>query len=127
MSKYVVQTAIYIWQLPQHLLGLILLLFSAAQFGRTYSTSKVYFTRFRFGISLGRYIIVFHGMGENTIKHEFGHSKQSQYLGPLYLILVGIPSFFMSMLTLLHILKPELYYKRWPENWADSLGGVKRT
>ncbi len=65
-------------------------------------------------------------MGKNTIKHEFGHSKQSLYLGPLYLLLVGIPSFLMSMLTILHILRPDRYYKRWPENWANSLGEVKR-
>lgn len=116
----------YIWQLPQHVLGLAVIFFSAAQYSREYHSSKVYLTRHTLGISLGKYIIVFQESGETTIRHEYGHSKQSLYLGPAYLIVIGIPSFTMNLLSALHILDAKRYYSRWPENWADRLGGVSR-
>lgn len=43
----------------------------------------------RSGITLGNYIIV------NNIKHlrhELGHTRQSKILGPLYLLVIGLPS-----------------------------------
>lgn len=116
----------YIWELPQHLLGLLVILFSSAVHDQNYGSAKVYHTTKMFGVSLGQYIIVYALVDEDTILHEYGHSKQSLYLGPLYLLLVGIPSFTMNLLTQLHVLSDERYYKRWPENWADTLGGVKR-
>lgn len=29
---------------------------------------------------------------EKTIKHEYGHQLQSYILGPLYLLIIGLPS-----------------------------------
>lgn len=43
-------------------------------------------------MSLGNYIFVDTMSSQKSIQHEFGHSKQSDILGPLYLIVVGIPS-----------------------------------
>jgi hypothetical protein len=57
--------------------------------------------------------------------HEYGHYKQSLILGPLYII-IAIIIFSMHILTKLKILKIEKYYKRWPEQWADKLGWVRR-
>lgn len=61
-----------------------------------------------------------------TTLHEYGHSRQSLYLGPLYFIVIGIPSLFFNILTRLKILPHNTYYTRFPENWADQLGGVRR-
>lgn len=69
-----------------------------------------------------RYPVVYH----QTSKHEYGHIRQSRMLGPLYLIVVGLPSITFASLTALRILKSKDYYKRYPENWADRLGGVDR-
>ena len=116
----------YIWELPQNLLGLLVILFSHAAYDHNYESSKVYHTSKMFGVSLGKYIIVYALVDKETIQHEYGHSKQSLYLGPLYLIIIGIPSFTMNLLTRMGVLSNERYYKRWPENWADQLEGVKR-
>ena len=116
----------YIWQLPQHVLGLAVIFFSRAYYSREYHSSKVYLTQHAFGVSLGRYIIVFQEAEESSIRHEYGHSKQSLYLGPLYLVVIGVPSLSMNILSTLNILSPQRYYRRWPENWADRLGGVSR-
>ena len=116
----------YIWQLPQHLLGLAVIFFSGAQYGINYHSSKVYRTRYPIGVSLGTYIIVFQEAEETTLKHEYGHSKQSLYLGPFYLLIIGLPSLVMNILSTLNVLDAQRYYTRWPENWADHLGGVSR-
>lgn len=81
----------------------------------------------KFGISLGEYIIIDKRFcGEKTVRHEYGHTKQSRMLGPLYLILVGIPSVVFHWLTRFGVLEVSKYYQRYPENWADRLGGVDR-
>ena len=70
------------------------------------------------------------------IKHEQGHCRQSVMLGPLYLVVVGIPSALLNALTRLQSSRYDLlkrigheaywnYYKVYPERWADRLGGVK--
>jgi hypothetical protein len=121
----------YLWQLPQHLLALILILITKAKFEKKHETSKVYRTEKNFGVSLGSYIIVSIRHNEKTIKHEYGHSIQSLCFGPFYLIVIGIPSITMNLLSLffwkLGYKKFALnYYNRWPEDWADILGGVER-
>ncbi len=116
----------YIWQIPQHLLALLIIKISKANFKKQYNHTKVYVTDRRFGISLGNYIIVYRYSDKQLMKHEYGHSIQSLYFGPLYLIIIGLPSIIMNILTRLRILKLYNYYKRWPENWADTLGNVDR-
>jgi hypothetical protein len=119
-----------IWQLPQYLLSLILHkvwktnIYSMVN-GRV-GFRKVYWIRPLYGISCGVCIFLTTYTDTNSVKHEYGHCVQSLYLGPLYLLVVGIPSFTMNILSRMGILKNENYYKRWPESWADNLGGVVR-
>ena len=126
-----IKVLLYIWQLPQNLLGLLVILFTHAE-----NTDKGYWLTYyhSFGVSLGNYII-FGGIGsmlDTNVKHEQGHQKQSKYLGPLYLLIIGLPS-------VLGNLWDRLFHKKWPiskriswyynqpwEKWADKLGGVKR-
>ncbi len=62
--------------------------------------------------------------------HEYGHALQSRMLGPLYLIVVGVPSSLRvayASTQWLFTRKPwEGYYDGFPERWADRLGGVTR-
>jgi hypothetical protein len=60
------------------------------------------------------------------IKHEYGHTLQSKMLGWLYLPIICVPSLILFTLTTIDILDYADYYKRFPENWADKLGGVRR-
>jgi len=134
----------FLWQLPQALLGYILLFIyrknivdvqEAGSGGGSilYALSDVYIVRgfLGGGISLGPVIIVStECSGPTTINHERGHSIQSLFLGPLYLLVVGLPSITMNLLSLL-LFKlgyprfAENYYLRWPESWADRLAGIE--
>ena len=121
----------YLYQLPQHLLALLLI----HLLHPTYHKSPIphYTHNQDFSLSLGQYILISELWYPATddryarlLAHEHGHSLQSLYLGPLYLILIGIPSLAMNLLSRKHILNPVNYYRRWPESWADKLGKVKR-
>lgn len=129
----------YLWQLPQNLLGLLLIAFYRPERKHILSNGNVicYAFRMKGGISLGKYSIVNvchyrEDMGESlkrdTVRHEaIGHAKQSLYLGWLYLPIVGLQSIVWAMLYD-RIVTPTKngYYQFWTERWADRLGGVKR-
>ena len=127
------EVLLFIWQLPQNILGLLVILFTGA---RKWNSFYWRSSRGRFGVSLGCFI-VFGALSDkyirwSSIKHERGHQKQSLYLGPLYLLLVGLPSVCLNLWDKLFHKKwsddrrEEWYYSRYPENWADRLGGVNR-
>lgn len=86
------------------------------------------------GVSLGNYIFIDSDSawyyGDDTIHHEHGHQLQSQYLGWLYLIIIGLPSACGNLIDRIthhqHGSKKCWYYKQPWEAWADKLGGVKR-
>lgn len=117
----IVYILLYIWQLPQNILGLLVVLFSRAKKATCFT--GVYATDCKFGVSLGNYIIVNKDCNMRTLKHEVGHRKQSRFLGPLYLLVIGLPS---AIGNLLHRVFVFDYYKLPWESWADKLGGVNR-
>lgn len=120
---------LYIWQLPQNIIGLLVILFTGAKKDyRNLWISK----KFRFGVSLGNYII-FGGEPNNIdVQHERGHQKQSLYLGWLYLIIIGLPSLIGNIYDQVAHNDWDWddsyfwYYKQPWEAWADKLGGVTR-
>jgi len=117
-----------LWQLPQHLLAMLILLVLRSKITgkKAYLTSTVHTLKgIKWGVSLGSHIIVGTNKSLRVIKHEYGHSRQSLMLGWFYLLVVGLPSITMNILTRLKILRWQNYYKRWPESWADKLGEVK--
>lgn len=123
---------LYLWQLPQNLIGLLVILITNAK--KTDAEFEYVANDFTpFGVSLGNYII-FGGTvrNENSYKHEYGHHRQSLYLGWLYLFIVGIPSLIGNIWDRIAHKKWTVkkrinwYYSRFPENWADNLGGVVR-
>ena len=120
-------TLLYIWQLPQNLIGLLLRLIYKGNDDKTNGIIVRRSLNMRGGISLGRYIIVNQFARDKTIYHELGHCKQSKYLGWLYLLVIGIPSIVWAGLYG-SIIKPTTngYYKFYTEKWADKLGNVKR-
>lgn len=123
------QIVLWIWQLPQNLVALIMLLVLQGEIKHRLGSIRFYFLRtFPGGITLGEYIIV-GSKQELTVRHEFGHVLQSRYLGPLYLLVIGLPSLLHAWLNGAigccdrH---PDGYYHFYTESWADRLGGVKR-
>lgn len=121
----------YIWQLPQNLIGLILYHIYGKWWimETTYMGKKVLYSgKMRGGISLGNYIIIQNILDNprEILWHEYGHCRQSEYLGWLYLLVIGIPSILWAFL---HDFKPFSkynYYSFYTEKWADKLGGVTR-
>lgn len=123
MMRKVKNILLYIWCLPQNVLGLLFLLFIKGEEKHSLNGITFYYAwGFGGGISLGKYIIM-GSKSPKSVKHEYGHCIQSKMLGPLYLLVVGLPS-------LLHAAfcpcRRHSYYDVYPENWADKLGGVKR-
>lgn len=121
--KTIKNILLYVWQLPQNLLGLILVVcFKAVPAYKVRGCGVYISERFTGGISLGRYVILKKST-PISIKHELGHCKQSKILGWVYLIVVGLPSFFHAWQhgNWCH---DENYYHFWTERWADKLGGV---
>lgn len=113
----------YLWQAPQNLLGLLFLLFIRGEERHTLGGVSFYYCwGFNGGISLGRYIILGEYC-EKSVHHEYGHCIQSKMLGPLYLLVVGLPSLIHAWLCRC---KDHSYYDYWCEKWADRLGNVKR-
>lgn len=129
---------LYLWQLPQNLAGLIVLLVNRNNWlycARSISIEDNDFITIPdhyivdhladAGVSLGKYIIFDSDTVISPIDyaHEKGHQKQSLYLGWLYLIVIGIPSGIHNLISRKNKCN---YYHFWTEAWADKLGGVKR-
>ena len=130
--KKLLDIILYLWQLPQNLLGLLLVAVlrpeQVYQFGDAWPWARLYYsTRMQGGISLGKYIIVnsyYKDYNGKTEAHELGHYWQSLFLGPLYLLVIGLPSVLWAAAW-----KPGGrmgYHDFYTEKWADKLGGVDR-
>lgn len=121
---------LFVWQLPQTLLGFSLFIIMRAT-GKVISSYaqhgvvRVYLKKVFFGgVSLGQFAFIDERYGEETMTHEaVGHGTQSRILGPLYLPTVGLVSLIKNILTRMRILDRKNYYRRWPESWAQSITG----
>ena len=126
--KKIAEILLYAWQLPQNLLGLLLVLILQPEEAYDMDGCRLYYaTRMRGGISLGRYVIVRSWMKDytgNTERHELGHAKQSRMLGWFYLFVIGIPSILWAAWW--NEGRNRDYYSFYTECWADHLGGVNR-
>lgn len=125
----------WIWQFPQNLVGFCLTRKPEAV--EEYKDVKVYYTHnvFGCGVSLGDFIVLDASYQKSshkdvTIRHEYGHHKQSMYLGWLYLLVVGAWSAIRNRYDVWFHKDWDdqkataWYYGSYPENWADKLGGV---
>ena len=127
-----------IWQFPQHIIAYVIILINCKSIKLMVSKDGIshYLVDhlFNSAISLGNYIFLDSdgNFSYKTIKHEFGHQKQSLMLGPLYLIIIGLPSIIGNIIDRIkykyfrRYYDPDFYYKQPWEAWADKLGGVVR-
>nr|DAG81700.1 MAG TPA: hypothetical protein [Caudoviricetes sp.] len=116
------------WTLPQQIIGFIgYLIFRK---GLKHKQNGVFIIEVpnKYGsISLGNFIFVSNANNETTIKHEYGHTRQSYMLGWFYLLVIGIPSIIWAGCFERYRKKHNIsYYAFYTERWADRLGGVKR-
>ena len=136
--KEIINSLRLLWGLPQCLLGVILFQFYGVDcqcMEAPYGDVRILYTeRMRGGISLGRFIILpwkyrynSSSYVRDTISHEYGHTRQSLYLGWLYLVVIGLPSLLWAWAhSTFKRLREVDYYSFYTERWADDIGGVRR-
>ena len=118
---------LWLWQAPQNLVGLVLRLLFRGRLVEFRGRLFRYVPKFPGGgISLGSTVIVRYSLRQapKVYAHEYGHTRQSLFLGPFYLLVIGIPSFLWACYHKRD--KRKSYYWFYTERWADRLGGVKR-
>lgn len=126
--KYIRNLILFIWQLPQHIVALIYfgyLVMMCKDLGvdSRYKQAIVIPCVMRGAVTLGNYIFVgLNSEYRKTVKHELGHIIQSKILGPLYLIVIGIPSItYCGLRRLFPSLRKKNYYNFYTEKWANNL------
>ena len=129
------------WGLPQTLMGLVVFLLNVRRPHRMFSGAVLTSWKLKQSLSLGLFIFVsddpfyyyqsqkkrysydeFFGM---FAVHEYGHTIQSLMFGPLYLLIVGIPSLIWADLPALidmRVRKRMSYFSIFPEKQANRLG-----
>lgn len=129
MKKFLFRLLQWTWGFPQSLLGLIYRLVYKNCPRTEYRGTIV--THWPKSGSMGVGMFLFLGTNggaehkAQVLVHEFGHSVQSLILGPLFLPIMGIPSFLWANLPLCRRLRNEKgisYYKFYPERNANRLG-----
>ena len=128
IMKYIRNLILFIWQLPQHIVALIYfgyLVMMCKDLGvdSRYKQAIVIPCVMRGAITLGNYVFVgLNSEYKETVKHELGHTIQSKILGPLYLIVIGIPSItYCGLRRLFPSLRKKNYYDFYTEKWANNL------
>ena len=128
IMKYIRNLILFIWQLPQHIVALIYfgyLVMMCKDLGvdSRYKQAIVIPCVMRGAVTLGNYIFVgLNSEYRKTVKHELGHTIQSKILGPLYLIIIGIPSItYCGLRRIFPSLRKKNYYDFYTEKWANNL------
>ena len=126
--KYIRNLILFIWQLPQHIVALIYfgyLVMMCKDLGvdSRYKQATVIPCIMRGAITLGNYVFVgLNSEYKETVKHELGHTIQSKILGPLYLIVIGIPSItYCGLRRIFPSLRKKNYYDFYTESTANYL------
>ena len=129
MKKFLFRLWQWTWGFPQSLLGLIYRLVYKNCPRTEYRGTIV--THWPKSGSMGVGMFLFLGTNggaehkAQVLVHEFGHSVQSLILGPLFLPIMGIPSFLWCNLPYCRRLRKEKgvsYYRFYPEATANRLG-----
>lgn len=116
----------FTWGLPVNLFGLLVFLCCGRCRREIFCNSVVTFLPGnRGGLSLGVFIFLSSGNAgaSRLCIHEYGHTIQCLFLGPLYWPVVAIPSavwyhFFAGFREKRHIPYDSLYCERWATAWG---------
>lgn len=128
------------WGLPQALLGFLVFLLHRKEPHFSYHGAIVTTWKAKSSVSLGLFVFVtaepyfyeklkdrfsMEELSAKLLVHEYGHTIQSLILGPLYLILMGIPSTLWGFLpgcARKRQTEQLSYFSFFTERWANSLG-----
>ena len=128
------------WGILQSALGLIVFLFHIRDKHYFYHGAVITEWKSVSSVSLGMFVFVTNEpffyeklkneytaeeLSERLLVHEYGHTIQSLILGPLYLIVIGIPSTLWGFLPSLNNKRKTdgiSYFSFFTEKWANVLG-----
>ena len=138
MKRFLYLLCQWTWGLPQNLVGLCFFLYFRVKGCPSfpYQGSRVTIWTLRSGsMSMGRYLFLAPGWTPNNhslLAHEYGHTIQSLFFGPLYLLAVGLPSVLWAGLPCFRRMRQagkRSYHSVYPEKGATRLGErfAKRT
>ena len=130
----------WLWGILQSALGLIVFLFHIRDKHYFYHGAVITEWKSVSSVSLGMFVFVTNEpffyeklkneytaeeLSERLLVHEYGHTIQSLILGPLYLIVIGIPSTLWGFLPSLNNKRKTeglSYFSFFTEKWANVLG-----
>lgn len=118
------------WGIIQTLAGALFLLYTAimGELEKVVFIDGVIYCKYKsnFGsISLGLFVFVTDYEAE-LMAHETGHTVQSILVGPLYLLVIGLPSIIWASF-LYDLYKKEMtYYEFYTEKWANYYAGLDK-
>jgi hypothetical protein len=125
IKDILIQIFLILWQLPQCLVGLVMLPFLGKLRLVRYANYCWAFEAENMSgaISLGCLIFLskYSAKKETTILHELGHVKQSHILGPIYLFIIGIPSILWAAFGD----NDKCYYSFYTEKGANQAMGLE--
>ena len=131
MKRFLYTLCQWTWGLPQNLAGGLLWLWfrlRGCPCFRYQGAHGVVWTLRSGSMSLGSFLFLHPSWtpaDKALLAHEYGHSIQSLFFGPLYLLTVGLPSILWAGLPVFQRRRRagELdYYAVYPENQATRLG-----
>jgi len=125
------------WGIVQNLVGLCMRLYVRSKDKKHekdsfkfYGAQVTEWTKGHGSMGMGMFIFYGHkGEKDETavLVHEYGHTWQSVLLGPLYLFVIGIPSFTWAFLPCFVKMRKEKnikYVDFYPEAWANAWGSA---
>lgn len=126
MVNIIRHAILILWQLPQVVLGGLVALYLTAQDKAVYNDQTGFWNWHKTsGLSLSEYFIFVNKYAPDFIEsHEEGHALQSIALGPLYLIVIGLPSLIWAGLKSLGFFRSVSYFAFYTEKWANAWGDV---
>lgn len=127
------------WGLPQTLLGALVFLLHRKDRHFSYHGAIVTQWQGKSSVSLGMFVFITaepffceklgdqytrDELSARLLVHEYGHTIQSLILGPLYLIVMGIPSTLWGFLPACLRKRQQgvSYFAFFTERWANALG-----
>ncbi|MBQ8655104.1 MAG: hypothetical protein IJ507_09220 [Clostridia bacterium] len=140
MKKLLYRLVQCTWGAPQTLMGLCVFLLHLKDRHEAYHGAVVTYWKGKSSVSLGMFVFLtdepyfaekYAGsipkaeLSRRLLVHEYGHTIQSLMLGPLYLIVMGIPSTLWGFLPQLNRMRREKqisYFDFFTESWANRLG-----
>lgn len=139
--KYLLFSIIHLtWGIVQTILGFIVFLFNIKSKHYYYKGSIITEWKNSSSVSIGMFVFVTKDvyfyeklkdkftkeeLHKRLLVHEYGHTIQSLILGPLYLIIIGIPSTLWGFSPRLNRKRKEKqisYFSFFTEKWANALG-----